>query len=151
MMSLCRPNNSIHQGVDFPTTHILDTKVPVANADYSYVLDSVVDPEPYPDWIRIQWGAWNCVRIQEGKNGPEIHKTVDKFHLLKCWTFSFKISCIFLVIKIMNPYPDPEPDPFPDPVSLEMLDPDPYSDPGFNESKSKTLVFKVNTEYIFWH
>jgi hypothetical protein len=47
----------------------------------------------------------------------------------------------------MNPYPDPEPDPFPDPVSLEMLDPD----PGFNESKSKTLVFKVNTEYIFWH
>jgi hypothetical protein len=79
--------------VDFTTTHILDPKV--ANADYSYVFDSVVDPDLYPDWIWIQWGPWVRIRIKEGKNGPEKYKTVDKFHLLKCWTFSFKISCIF--------------------------------------------------------
>ncbi len=59
MMSLCQPNNFIHHGVDFSTTHILDPKVSAANADYSYVLDSVVDPDPYPypNWIRILCGV----------------------------------------------------------------------------------------------
>ena len=30
---------------------------------------SVSDPNPY--WIRIQSGQWICIRIQEGKNGPQ--------------------------------------------------------------------------------
>ncbi len=84
--------NTVHQGADFSTTRILNPnpKVPVANMDYSYVLESVVDPDSYTDWIRIQWGPWIRIRIPEGKNGPEINKTVDKFHILKSWTFYFK-------------------------------------------------------------
>jgi hypothetical protein len=27
----------------------------------------VADPDPYPDWIRIQSGQWIRIRIQEGK------------------------------------------------------------------------------------
>jgi hypothetical protein len=30
---------------------------------------------------------WSC--IQEGKKDPEKQKTANKFHLLKCWMFSF--------------------------------------------------------------
>ncbi len=32
---------------------------------------SFVDPDPYPDWIRIQLGPWIRIRIQEGKNDPQ--------------------------------------------------------------------------------
>ncbi len=32
---------------------------------------SSVDPYPYPDWIRILWGPWIRIRIQEGKNDPQ--------------------------------------------------------------------------------
>jgi hypothetical protein len=42
--------------------------------------------------ILILWGPW----IQEGKNGPQKLKKVIKFHVFKCWMFSFKdegISC----------------------------------------------------------
>jgi hypothetical protein len=38
---------------------------------------SVVDLDPDPDLD------------QEGKNDLEKYKTVNKFHLLKCWMFSF--------------------------------------------------------------
>ncbi len=31
----------------------------------------VADPDPYPDWIRIQSGQWIRIRIQEGKNAPQ--------------------------------------------------------------------------------
>ncbi len=31
-------------------------------------IGSAVDPDPYPDWIRIQWDPW--IRIQEG-NDPQ--------------------------------------------------------------------------------
>jgi hypothetical protein len=42
----------------------------VANPAYLHgQLISVVDPDPYPDWIRIRWGPW--IRIQEGKNDPQ--------------------------------------------------------------------------------
>jgi hypothetical protein len=30
------------------------------------------------------------IRIQEGKNGPQKYKKVEKFHALKCWIFSFE-------------------------------------------------------------
>jgi hypothetical protein len=49
------------------------------------VVSSVVDPDPYPDWIRIQRGPESVsgfairIRIQEGKNDPEKEKTVNKF------------------------------------------------------------------------
>jgi hypothetical protein len=42
---------------------------------------SVADPE----WIRIQWGPWIRIRIQEGKNDPK--KLKIKF---QCWMFSFE-------------------------------------------------------------
>jgi hypothetical protein len=38
--------------------------------------------------IRILSSQWN--RIQEGKNDPEKYKKVKKFHVLKCWMFSFE-------------------------------------------------------------
>jgi hypothetical protein len=32
-----------------------------------------------------------AIRIQEGKNDPQKYKKVRKFHVLKCWTFSFEV------------------------------------------------------------
>ncbi len=43
-----------------------------------------MDPDPYSD-PDLDW-----IRMQEGKNGPENLKTVNKFHLLKCCMFSFE-------------------------------------------------------------
>jgi hypothetical protein len=53
-----------------------------------------------PNWIRIQsgqWiririqsGQWIRIRIQEGKNDPQKLKKIKKFHVLKCWMFSFE-------------------------------------------------------------
>jgi hypothetical protein len=30
------------------------------------------------------------IRIQEGKNDPQKKKKIKKFHVLKCWMFSFE-------------------------------------------------------------
>jgi hypothetical protein len=38
--------------------------------------------------IRIQLGQW--IRIQEGKNDPKKWEKIKKFHVLKCWMFSFE-------------------------------------------------------------
>ncbi len=54
--------------------------------------------EPDPNWIRIQWGPWIWIRIQEDKSDPQTQKKVNKFHFLEkvdkfifmtCWMFSF--------------------------------------------------------------
>jgi hypothetical protein len=37
-----------------------------------------VDPDPYHDWIRIQWGPW--IQIQEGKNDIQKWEKVNKFY-----------------------------------------------------------------------
>jgi hypothetical protein len=41
-------------------------------------------------WIRIWIRTCNRIWIQEGKNGPEKKKIVDKFHLFKCWVLYFE-------------------------------------------------------------
>jgi hypothetical protein len=64
----------------------------------NFAICSVADAYPDPDWIRIQCGPWIHnpygipirIRIKEGKNGEGKWKTVNKFHLLKCWMFSFE-------------------------------------------------------------
>jgi hypothetical protein len=40
-----------------------------------------VDPDPDPDWIRIQWGP--RIRIQEGKNGTPTKRHVSKRQVSK--------------------------------------------------------------------
>jgi hypothetical protein len=49
---------------------------------------SMGTPDPYPDSQSVSGFAIR-IRIQKGKKGPEKYKTVDKFHHLKCWMFSF--------------------------------------------------------------
>jgi hypothetical protein len=68
---------------------------------HQYLVTSVVDPDPYPDSM--------------GSLDPQKYKTVDKFHLLKCWMFSFEgfQQYFFNFWSSKTPYPD----------SLEMLDP----------------------------
>ncbi len=46
--------------------------------------------DPYPDWIRIPWGPYIRIRIQEGKNDLKKWKKVNTFHIFKCWMFSFE-------------------------------------------------------------
>jgi hypothetical protein len=41
-------------------------------------------------WIRIGNDLVGCNRIPEGKNDPRKYKKVQKFHVLKCWIFSFE-------------------------------------------------------------
>jgi hypothetical protein len=48
----------------------------------------VADPDP--NSIRIQSGQWIRIRIQEGKNAPKKEKKIKKFHVSKCWMFSFE-------------------------------------------------------------
>ena len=37
--------------------------------------------------IRIQWGLWIRIQIEESKNDPQTWEKVDKFHFLRCWVF----------------------------------------------------------------
>jgi hypothetical protein len=46
-----------------------------------------LDPDPY---------------TREGKNGPKILKKVTKYHVLKCWMFSFEISRLLMWDKYCN-------------------------------------------------
>jgi hypothetical protein len=36
------------------------------------------------------FGIWIRVRIQEDKNDPRKKEKIKKFHVLKCWMFSFE-------------------------------------------------------------
>jgi hypothetical protein len=53
----------------------------------TYIVESVLR---ILDWIRIRWGQWIRIRIKEGKNDPQKQKKVEKFHVFKCWMFSFQ-------------------------------------------------------------
>jgi hypothetical protein len=45
-----------------------------------------VDPDPHGSaQILVVW-----VRIQEGNNDPQKLRKEEKFHVLKCWMFSFE-------------------------------------------------------------
>ncbi len=56
---------------------------------FSSVVD--LDPEyPHPDQIGSGFSGGSLIWIQEGKNGPEKYKTVNKFNFLKCWIVSFE-------------------------------------------------------------
>jgi hypothetical protein len=48
------------------------------------VLSSVVDPDPHGSALDLV--GWVRIRIQEGKMTHEM----NKFHVLKCWMFSFE-------------------------------------------------------------
>jgi len=39
---------------------------------------------------RIHSGHWIRIPIQEGKNDPQKIEKMKKFHVLKCWMFSFE-------------------------------------------------------------
>jgi hypothetical protein len=56
---------------------------------FGAVLATVSDPDL--DWIRIQSGQWIRIRIliQEGKKTHKKVEKIEKFHVLKCWMFSF--------------------------------------------------------------
>ncbi len=60
----------------------------------------VVDPDQYPDRIRIKLGSWIRfairIGIQESKNDPQKWKKVNKFNFLKCWMFCFEGSRLLL-------------------------------------------------------
>jgi hypothetical protein len=54
---------------------------------------------PDPDWIRMQSGQWIRIRIRNPDTNPESRrakidpknrKNDKKFHVLKCWMFSFE-------------------------------------------------------------
>ncbi len=58
----------------------------------------VTDPEPDPNWIRlrIQIGSGygsgtgsELDRDPKDKNDPQKWEKIKKFHVLKCWKFSF--------------------------------------------------------------
>ncbi len=40
--------------------------------------DSAVDPDPDPDWIRMQWGPWICIRIRIHSPDPGRAKMIHK-------------------------------------------------------------------------
>ncbi len=47
---------------------------------------SVVDQDPRGSAF---WSGWSRIRIQKGKN-PQKRKKVKKYHVLKCWMFSYE-------------------------------------------------------------
>ncbi len=55
-----------YQFINFHAPRIL---VPIPAFELGHDETRVVDPDPDPDWIRIQSGLW--IRIQEGKNDPQ--------------------------------------------------------------------------------
>ena len=52
------------------------------------------DPDPYPDWIRIQSDHWIRIRNlntdpDPDPGGQKSPTKVEKIHVLKCWMASF--------------------------------------------------------------
>ncbi len=41
------------------------------------------------------------IRIQGGKNDPQNQKKIKKFHVLKCWMFSFKAEGFFCSLDVL--------------------------------------------------
>jgi hypothetical protein len=62
------------------------------------------DPNPEPDWIRIQWGFLDLYPDAQSGSGYKRAKMTqkkgkaDKLHLLKCWMFSFEGGRPFFAI-----------------------------------------------------
>ncbi len=58
----------------------------------------VADPDP--NWIRIQSGQWIRISIRNpdpdlgGQKWPTKVEKIKKFHVLKCWMFSFESSAV---------------------------------------------------------
>jgi hypothetical protein len=69
----------------------LDLDYRLTFSDLSSWIDRQALHQIYTDWNRIRIGLGHWIRIQEGKNNdPQKLKKVKKFHVLKCWMFSFE-------------------------------------------------------------
>jgi hypothetical protein len=66
-------------------------KLFILNPDFC-ILASVSDPDPYwiGQWIRIRISIRNPDPDPEGLKGPTRVAKINKFHVLKCWMFSFE-------------------------------------------------------------
>jgi hypothetical protein len=56
------------------------------------ILTRVADPYPDPNRIQIKSGQWIRIRIRnlDPDPGGQRSRKVKKFHVLKCWMFSFE-------------------------------------------------------------
>jgi hypothetical protein len=68
----CKETRTVDYGKDHSRPAHLTDFLLSPSPGYLFMLKSkVADPDPDPNWIRIQSSQWIRIRIQEGKNYPQ--------------------------------------------------------------------------------
>jgi hypothetical protein len=87
---LARAPPTAHQGT--PTVAYL-----ILFNDYTSVSDQDPDPQCFWSvWTGSESALGMPILIKEGKNVPRPPKKVKKFHVFKCWMFSFEVRKLLL-------------------------------------------------------